>query len=187
MSIEISEQVTQILQQPLPDQASRQRLLALVYEELRRMAESQMSREKAGQSIQPTELVHEAYLRLVGASNLRWENRAHFFGAAARSMRQILINRAQRRAAAKHGGDRKRVELDPDFAGEPEPEIMLSLDVALEQLEKHDSRKSEIVMLRYFAGLSIQDTAQALGISPATVKREWQFARSWLYKEIIRE
>ena len=160
-------------------------LLPLVYEELKRLANSQMAREKPGQTLQPTALVHEAYIRLVADPDLKWENRGHFFAAAARSMRQIMINRANRRKAVKHGGDRERVELDDlGFLDDTDPERLIALNEALEKLEQIDERKGKIVNLRYFAGLSIEETAMALELSPATVKRDWQFARTWLFREI---
>ena len=146
-----------------------------------------MLAENPGQTLQPTALVHEAYVRLIGGTELKWESRAHFFGAAARSMRQILINRAKRKKAEKHGGDFVRRDLDDKFLEhEPDPDRMLALDVALEKLEAIDERKSKIVMLRYFAGLSLEDTANATGLSLATVKRDWQFARTWLHREMTQ-
>lgn len=178
--------ITQLLQRP-GEPANTDELLHVVYEELRRLAASQLARESSGQTLQPTALVHEAYLRLVGDADLQWDNRGHFFAAAARSMRQILINRALQKKAVKHGGELRRVELvEPTAETEMDPDRFLALNEALERLESQDSRKSQIVMLRYFAGLSIDETAQSLGISPATVKREWQFARTWLYKEMSR-
>ncbi len=176
--------VTRILQHPGDDTAEE--LLPLVYEELRRLAASKISKETPGQTLQPTALVHEAYLRLVDADT-RWDNRGHFFAAAARSMRQILINRAVRKKTEKHGGDRVREEFDEAFLGtEPVPDRMLALNEALERLEAIDERKGRIVLLRYFAGLSIEDTANAMSLSPATVKRDWQFARTWLHREMSR-
>lgn len=144
-----------------------------------------MAKEIPGQTLQPTALVHEAYLRLVGDEDVRWENRAHFFASAARSMRQILINRAVQKKTEKHGGKVVRRDLDDALiAEEPPPERMIALDAALQRLEQFDERKGKIVMLRYFAGLSIKETAKAMELSPATVKREWQFARTWLYREM---
>ncbi len=176
--------VTRILQDDSGEIAS-EKLLPIVYEELRRLAAAQMAQESSGQTLQPTALVHEAYLRLVGDEEIRWQNRGHFFAAAARSMRQILINRAKKKQTAKHGGGKKRVPLEESLVAEdPQPERMLALDEALQRLEQFDERKGKIVMLRYFAGLSIDETAKALEISPATVKREWQFARTWLHKEM---
>ena len=164
-----------------------EKLLPLVYAELKQLASRQMSRESLGQTLQPTALVHEAYLRLVENPNMRWESRGHFFAAAARSMRQILINRARRRNTVKHGGGWKRQLFDEaSMALEPPPERMLALDEALHQLEDIDPRKARIVDLRYFAGLTIDETAQAMALSPATVKREWPFSRTWLHREMSR-
>ncbi|MCA9172028.1 MAG: sigma-70 family RNA polymerase sigma factor [Planctomycetales bacterium] len=178
--------ITQILSKDNCDASVAEELLPLVYQELRRLAAARLAQESPGQTLQATALVHEAYIRLVDA-DVRWESRGHFFAAAARSMRQILINRAIRKQATKHGGDRGRQEFDEAmFASEPPPERMLALNAALEQLESIDERKGQVVMLRYFAGLSIEDTALALGLSPATVKREWQFARAWLHREMTK-
>jgi RNA polymerase sigma factor (TIGR02999 family) len=178
--------ITQLLRD-VESSASVSELLPIVYDELRKLAAAQLARETPGQTLQPTALVHEAYLRLVGDVELQWTNRAHFFAAAARSMRQILVNRAIQKKTTKHGGAFKRVELLDHMANEElEPDRLLALDEALEQLEQRDPRKGQVVMLRYFAGLSIDDAAKALEISPATVKREWQFARAWLYKEMSR-
>jgi RNA polymerase sigma factor (TIGR02999 family) len=180
------EEITQILQNSESDARTANELLPVVYAELRRLAANKIAKETPGQTLQPTALVHEAYLRLVD-SDTRWESRGHFFSAAARSMRQILINRAIRKKAAKHGGDRRREEFDETFfSAEPPPERMLAMNEALERLEQIDERKGKIVMLRYFAGLGIEDTARALGLSAATVKREWQFARTWLHREMTR-
>ncbi len=186
------EQITQILQSAgREDPRAADQLLPLVYEELRRLAQKQMANERPGQTIQATALVHEAYLRLVGAPKLRWESRAHFFAAAALAMRRILVDRARRRQAVKHGGDRRRVGIelvevaceDSAFGG---AEQLVALDEALDELERVDARKARVVMLRYFAGLTIQDTAEALNLSPTTVKDEWQFARAWLFSEMAR-
>ena len=176
--------VTKILQDDDGEIASEE-LLPIVYQELRRLAAAQMAQETPGQTLQPTALVHEAYMRLVGDEDIRWQNRGHFFAAAARSMRQILINRANQKKAVKHGGGKKRVELEGALlADDPESDRILALDEALNRLEEIDQRKAQIVMMRFFAGLSIDETAKALEISPATVKREWQFARTWLHKEM---
>ncbi len=186
------EQVTQILQsagREAPGAANK--LLPLVYEELRRLAHKLMANELPGQTIQATALVHEAYLRLVGAPKLPWESRAHFFAAAARAMRRILVDRARRRQAVKHGGDRRRVDIEQlEVVGEDSASIgaeqLVALDEALDGLERVDARKARIVMLRYFAGLTIQETASALNLSRTTVKDEWQFARAWLYGKMTR-
>lgn len=186
------KQVTQILQSVgREDPGAANELLPLVYEELRRLAQKQMANEPPGQTIQATALVHDAYLRLVGAPKLRWESRAHFFAAAALAMRRILVDRARRRQAVKHGGDRRRVDLEPvevvcedsAFGGADQ---LVALDKALDELEGVDARKAQIVMLRYFAGLTIQETAKALNLSRTTVKDEWQFARAWLYSKMAR-
>ena len=163
-------------------------LLPLVYDELRRLASAKMALEAPGQTLQPTALVHEAYLRLVGDGQVDWENRRHFFGAAALAMRRILVERARRRGRIKHGGGRQRVPLD-DVAVEADEKLLdfVVLDEALCRMEKQDERMSQIVMLRFFAGLTIEDTAQALGISPMTVKREWACARAWLYDELFAD
>jgi RNA polymerase sigma factor (TIGR02999 family) len=161
-----------------------------VYAELRKLAAARVARESPGQTLQATALVHEAYLRLVGAGNAAdgFNNRGHFFAAAAEAMRRILIDRARRRQAVKHGGDLRRVELDagallaaPDDRAADD---LLALDAALQQLELEDPAKARLVKLRYFAGLSIRDAADALGISPATAKRHWIYARSWLYGKL---
>jgi RNA polymerase sigma factor (TIGR02999 family) len=167
------------------DSRASAKLLPLVYDELRKLAKARMAHEPTGQTLQPTALVHEAYLRLVGDTNVTWDNRGHFFAAAALAMRRILVERARSRNRIKRGGGRARVELtDGALVSEPPDDDLLILDEALERLEKYDKRKADVVMLRYFAGLSIEETAAALGVSPATVKNEWTFARAWLHREI---
>lgn len=179
-------QVTMILQRADGiDAAVSDQLLPLVYDELRKLAAAKLAKETPGQTLQPTALVHEAYLRLVGDVEVRWKNRGHFFGAAARSMRQILVNRAIKKRTPKHGGNRRREVLDEQLlAVEPPADRLLALDEALKKLESRDARLGKIVMLRYFAGLSIEDTAKAIELSTATVSRDWQFARAWLAREI---
>lgn len=187
MSDSTTTDVSRILRAAEPGAAVSEELLPLVYEELRRLAAAHMAREKPGQTLQPTALVHEAYMRLIGSQEMRWDSRGHFFAAAARSMRQILINRANRKKAEKHGGKLVRRDLDDEFfVDEPPPERLIALDAALKKLENIDPRKGQIVMLRYFAGLSIEETAQSLNLSPASVKRDWQFARTWLHREMSR-
>lgn len=167
------------------DSRAAAELLPLVYEELRRLARSRMAGESPGQTLQPTALVHEAYLRLLGASDVKWDGRGHFFGAAALAMRRILVERARARGRIKRGGGAARVPLeDAALATEPPPDELLALDEALDRLAAYDKRKADVVMMRYFAGLSIDETAAALGVSPATVKNEWAFARAWLHREI---
>jgi len=186
------KQVTQILARIGEGRASAASdLLPLVYDELRRLAQARLAKEPgggAGLTLQPTALVHEAYMRLVDEKGVaKFSNRAHFFAAAAESMRRILVERARRRAAEKHGGGRQRVPLMdvPDWT-EPDPTEMLALDQALEKLAASDRRLSEVVMFRYFAGLSIEQTAEAMDSSPATVKRDWNYARAWLFEQVER-
>jgi RNA polymerase sigma factor (TIGR02999 family) len=158
-------------------------LLPLVYEELRKLAAARLTAEAPGQTLQPTALVHEAYLRLVGAGQPRdWNGRGHFFGAAAEAMRRILIDQARRKHRPKHGGDRDRVDLD-DLAAPAAGRAaeLLALDEALTALAREHPVKAELVKLRYFAGLTLDDAAACLGISPATAKRHWTLARAWLF------
>ncbi|MDX2148838.1 MAG: sigma-70 family RNA polymerase sigma factor [Planctomycetota bacterium] len=171
------------------DQKAASELLPIVYEELRKLARSRMEKEPSGQTLQPTALVHEAFLRLVGNEDQRkWDNRGHFFAAAARSMRRILVERARHRGRIKHGGGRARVDLgDAAAVVNPEGTDLVALDEVLDALEKQDPRKAEVVMLRYFGGLSIEETANAMGLSPATVKNEWMFARAWLHREMEKK
>jgi len=161
-------------------------LLPLVYNELRRLAAARLAAEPSGNTLQPTALVHEAYLRLVGApGGDHWDHRGHFFAAAAEAMRRILIDGARRKATSRHGGTMRRQELDPDAAAVPEPrEDLLALDEALIRLEAEDPLKANLVKLRYFAGLTIEEAAAALEISPATAKRYWTYARTWLFQAI---
>jgi RNA polymerase sigma factor (TIGR02999 family) len=169
------------------DPQAAERLLPLVYDELRKLAAQKLAQEKPGQTLQATALVHEAYLRLVGESTtpLAWNSRGHFFGAAAEAMRRILVENARRKGAVKHAGERVRVSLEGlDLADEPPPEQLLALDEALTRLAAQDPQKAELVKLRFFTGLSIEATAQALAISPATAKRWWTFARAWLLREV---
>jgi RNA polymerase sigma factor (TIGR02999 family) len=161
-------------------------LLMLVYDELRRMAAWKMASESASHTLQPTALVHEAWLRLGGDDQPTWQNRAHFFGAAAEAMRRILIDRARRRRGLRHGGGLKRAQVD-DFdmiASLEDDDQLLAVHEALDKLEAKDPPKAELVKLRYFAGMTIQEAATALGISEPTAKRWWTFARTWLYEEI---
>ena len=157
-------------------------LLPLVYAELRKLAQARMAKTPPGNTLQPTALVHEAYLRLVGRDDPSWHSRGHFFGAAAQAMRQILVEQARRKASIKRGGDRQRVDLDAvEPAIEPPSEDILALDEALRRLEQEDPRKAKIIMLHYFAGLTLRETAAALGVSVPTVERDWRFTRTYLY------
>ena len=158
-------------------------LLPEVYDELRKLARARLANEPAGMTLQPTALVHEAYLRLTkGDSERRWDRPGHFFGAAAIAMRRILVERARHYRRIRHGGAQNRVELD-DNAPTPAPEFadVLAIDQALTRLEQIDATKARVVLLRYFAGLTIEETAASMDLSPATVKNEWAFARAWLH------
>jgi RNA polymerase sigma factor (TIGR02999 family) len=168
------------------DPHASEQLLPLVYDELRRLAAQRLAQEKPGQTLQATALVHEAYLRLVGAEQAqRWDSRGHFFAAAAEAMRRVLIDNARRKRRTKHGGDRDRVRLDEALClGEAADDDLLALDEALEKLARAEPAKAELVKLHYFAGLSLEDAGQVLGISHRTAKRHWAFARAWLYAAI---
>jgi RNA polymerase sigma factor (TIGR02999 family) len=168
------------------DPSAAEQLLPLVYGELRKLAAQKMAHEKPGQTLQATALVHEAYLRLVdGEKAQRWDSRAHFFAAAAEAMRRILVDRARRKRRPKHGGGLQRVDLDASCAVEAAPsDRLLALDEALAKLASEDEQKAELVKLRYFAGLSLPETAAALGISRATAVRNWTYAKTWLYCEM---
>src|SRR5688572_30839633 len=169
------------------DQAAADKLMPLVYEELRHLAHQYMRREKPGHTLQTSALVNEAYVRLVKQSEIQWESRAHFFGIAARLMRQILVDQARRKNFAKRGGGAIRVSLnDATAIAQEQSANVMALDEALKTLEQTDPRKSRIVELRFFGGLSIEETAEALKVSPGTVMREWTFARAWLRSEMSR-
>jgi RNA polymerase sigma-70 factor (ECF subfamily) len=167
------------------DQSALDKLMPLVYEELRRLAHQHMRRERLGHTLQTSALVNEAYLRLVGQSEIQWESRSHFFGIAARLMRQILVDRARQRNFVKRGGGAIRVSLNETttVAHEQSANVM-ALDNALKDLEKTDPRKSRIVELRFFGGMSIEETAAVLNVSPGTVMRDWTFARAWLRQQM---
>jgi RNA polymerase sigma factor (TIGR02999 family) len=175
--------VTQMLQAVSDgDAQAAADLLPMVYSELRELARVQMSKTPPGNTLQPTALVHEAYVRLVGSDEPSWHSRGHFFGAAAQAMRQILVEQARRKASRKRGGGRKRVALEQvEPIIEPPAEDVLALDEAITRLEQADPRQGRIVMLRYFAGLTTEETAAALKISVRTVEREWRFARTFLF------
>lgn len=167
------------------DEGALAELLPLVYDELRRLAAGYLRRERPGQTLQPTALVHDVYVRLVQDSNLSWQNRAHFFGIAARSMRQILVEHARARDAVKRGGGQLRVTLDPGLlAADQQTFDLEALDDALTRLAAFDAELARLVDVRFFAGLSIEEAAEALGISPATVKRRWALAKAWLAREL---
>jgi len=174
--------------EPSPGPNSTATLLPLVYSSLRRLAERRLAREKGPQTLQPTALVHEAYLRLLRDGEVQWANQAHFFASAAEAMRRILVERARRLRRAKHGGRLERTTYDeqaiPDGS---QREQLLFLDAALGKLERVHPRKARVVKLRYFGGFTIDETARMLEISPATVKLDWTFARAWIEREIAGE
>jgi RNA polymerase sigma factor (TIGR02999 family) len=183
-------EVTQILHalaEGDPDAASQ--LLPLVYDELRKLAAQKLARETPGQTLQPTALVHEAYLRLVGEDEEQhWDSRGHFFAAAAEAMRRILVEIARQKASLKRGGDRSRVDVVDNLLATPEPrEDLVALDAALTKLAETDKQAAELVQLRYFAGLPIREVAEILGIAPRTADRLWAFAKAWLHEEIAGE
>ncbi len=160
-------------------------LLPLLYTELRKLAAAKMARELPGQTLQPTALVHEAWLRLAGGEQQTWQNRAHFFAAAAEAMRRILIDNARRKRAQRHGGGQERVELPEDGIAAPtDDDQLLAVHEALDQLAAQDPRKAELVKLRYFVGLSVEESAEVLGISAPTAKRDWAYAKAWLFNQI---
>jgi RNA polymerase sigma factor (TIGR02999 family) len=143
-----------------------------------------MAKERPGQTLQATALVHEAYVRLVGRDDPEWDNRGHYFAAAAEAMRRILIERARKKARLKRGGQDQRVTFDEVLAGEDRPEQLIALDEALDRLEGHDEMMAQVVKLKYFGGLSVKETASALGVSSRTVNRQWTAARAWLFQEM---
>jgi RNA polymerase sigma factor (TIGR02999 family) len=175
--------ILQRLEQGDPHAANE--LLPLVYEELRKLAAQKVARESPGQTLQATALVHEAWLRLGGDDQPTWDNRGHFFAAAAEAMRRILIDNARRKNCLCHGGTAQRVNLDGlDLAASVDDEQLLALNEALDRLAEHDAEKAQVVKLRFFAGLTNQEAAQVLGVSEPTVKRHWAYARAWLFREM---
>jgi RNA polymerase sigma factor (TIGR02999 family) len=180
--------VTRILSQiDSGDPSAAEQLLPLVYDELRKLAAARLAHEKSGQTLQATALVHEAYLRLVGDGQEQdWNSRGHFFAAASEAMRRILVDQARRKATHKHGGGRTRFDVDMlDVAVHANPEQLLAIDDALAKLGRDDPASAQIVNLRYFAGLTVEQAAQSLGISTATAYRHWNYARSWLHSELL--
>jgi RNA polymerase sigma factor (TIGR02999 family) len=167
------------------DRGAYDELLPLVYEKLRGIARGHLRRERTGHTLATTDLVHEAYFALVGIDRVNWVDRAHFFAVAARAMRRVLINHAVARSAKKRGGSREQTSLDVDALPANVPdELVLALDEALQRLERRNERYGRIVECRFFAGMSIDETASALDVSPATVKRDWAMARAWLHREL---
>ena len=189
---ETSQQIqsaTQLLNQASRDPSAADKLLPLVYDELRKLASARMAREKSGNTLQATALVHEAYLRLVDKDQCEreWEGRAHFFKAASEAMRRILIDRARRKQCQRHGGGMERDNVDDVPISTPtKEETLLAVNEALDVLEQEDSRKASVVKLRYFVGLSNQETAETLGISLASVERDWAFSKAWLFDWLKR-
>ena len=182
------DSITQFIQELREgDQRAADRLLTAVYNELRQLAAKKLNRELPGQTLQATALVHETYLRLLGGTSDRWENRVHFFSAAAEAMRRILIESARRKARIKHGGQLKRHEIqEGDAIVLEDPVDLLALHEALDKLDGEDSVKAELVKLRFFTGLTVEQAGELLGISRATADRYWTFARTWLYHELSK-
>jgi len=178
--------VTRILQAAQNGEpAAADQLLPLVYDELRRLANARMANEAAGQTLQPTALVHEAWLRLVGNENQKWDGRGHFFAAAAEAMRRILIDRARRKRRIKHGGELQRVDFNTlDVAIVTDDEQLLAVDEALQKLEARDSVSAQLIKLRFFAGLTNLEAARLVGIPERSAKRSWAYARAWLFEEL---
>jgi RNA polymerase sigma factor (TIGR02999 family) len=180
--------VTQLLAAVDRGEASAQgQLWSAIYDDLHLMARRQVADEPRGRTLQPTSLVHEAYFRLFGDQDVRWTSRRHFFAAAAQAMRRIRIDEARRRKRFKRGGGRQRVPLDDAaVVFDRDPAMVLAIDEALDRLQRVGPRHAEVVLLRYFAGLSVDETASALDLSPKTVSNEWRFARAWLYRELSK-
>jgi RNA polymerase sigma factor (TIGR02999 family) len=179
--------VTQILSQiEQGDPSAANQLLALIYDELRKLAAARLAAENPGQTLQATALVHEAYVRLIDVQAAqRWDSRGHFFAAGAEAMRRILIERARKKASQKRGGKLERLSIDAvDIADHASPEELLLIDEVLEALAKHDPSAAEVVKLRYFAGLTINEVAESLGMSRRTIYRHWNYARAWLSAEL---
>lgn len=188
MATPIPSQVTQLLAAVNKgDAAAADRLWQLVYDELHRLAKHQLAKDARHGMVQPTSLVHEAYMRLTAGEDVQWSNRRHFFAAAAQAMRRIRVDYARKRDSLKYGGDHQRQVLGerPDRQRH-DPDDVLAVDEALRKLEQEHPQRAEIVILRYFAGLSIDETATALGIAPRSVDKQWSFARAWLHRELSK-
>lgn len=167
------------------DPAAAEQLLPLVYQELRRHAALRMAREPSGQTLQATALVHEAWLRIVKSDSTHWENRAHFFGAASESMRRILIEQARRKSRIKHGGDMIRIDIEGiDLASSTPSEKLLLLDEALEQLKGIDPEKAQVVVMKFYLGLSDEEAADCMGVSQRTIARHWAYSKAWLFQQL---
>jgi RNA polymerase sigma factor (TIGR02999 family) len=189
MGVVPSQEITELLSAwQAGDEEARNRLVPLVYRELRRRAHHYLRRERGDHTLQTTALVHEAYLRLVGQDRVCWQNRSHFFGVAAQLMRRILVDYARSQKRRKRGGDRLRVPFEETAFVSPDKSAeILAVDDALRRLEMLDARKSRVVELRFFGGLTVEETAGALGTSEATVARDWEAARAWLHREISKK
>ena len=183
-----SHQITELLVRWTNGESNaRDELVPLIYGELRRLARHCLMQQRPDHTLESAALVHEAYLRLVGHSSVRWDDRVHFFAVAAQLMRRILVDHARRKAATKRGGTRVTITLIEDLAPAKERALdVIALDDALQELSRLNQQHGRVIELRFFAGLSIEETAQVLGISPATVKRDWAVARAWLYRELAR-
>jgi RNA polymerase sigma-70 factor, ECF subfamily len=179
MLIQLSEGKSQVVDDILP----------LIYDELRSLASNYLRRERSDHTLQPTALVHEAYIKLIDQTQVKWQNRAHFFGIAANIMRRILVDHARKHHADKRGGDAEKLPLEEEIliVSEGKSAELLALDEALENLAKIDPQKSKIVELRYFGGLSVEETAEVLGVSEITVKRHWRMAKAWLYGQLAND
>ena len=185
-----SQQLTQMLIQLCEGSAQIvDVILPLIYDELRRLAGSYLRRERSDHTLQPTALVHEAYIKLIDQTQVKWQNRAHFFGIAANIMRRILVDYARQHKAEKRGGAAEKMPLEEEIliVSEGKSAELLALDEALENLAKLDPQKSKIVELRYFGGLSVEETAEVLGVSEITVKRHWRMAKAWLYGQLSHQ
>ena len=185
-----SQQLTQMLIQLSEGNAQMvDDILPLIYDELRRLAGNYLRRERSDHTLQPTALVHEAYIKLIDQTQVKWQNRAHFFGIAANIMRRILVDYARQHKAEKRGGAAEKMPLEEEIliVSERKSAELLALDEALENLAKIDSQKSKIVELRYFGGLSVEETAEVLGVSEITVKRHWRMAKAWLYGQLSQQ
>jgi len=185
----VSEPTANLVPSPPDDPQAAERLLTLVYDELRKLAAQKLTREAPGQTLQATALVHEAWLRLGGDRQPAWQNRAHFFAAAAEAMRRILIDHARHKQSDRHGGRVERVPLTPEsleLAAGLDDDQLLAVHEALDQLAAHDAEKARLVQLRFFAGLTLEEAARVLDLSAPTAKRHWAYARAWLYRAIQR-
>jgi RNA polymerase sigma factor (TIGR02999 family) len=185
MAFETSNEVTQVLQAIQRGGRGSEELLPLVYDELRRLATARMSQEASGQTLQATALVHEAWLRMIGDGDRTWQNRAHFFGAAAEAMRRILVENARRKSRLKRGGGQLRLDIDEiDLAATTPDEKILLMNDALEQLQAEDPEKARLVVLKFFGGLTNQEVAENLRVTERTVERQWAYAKAWLLQKI---